>query len=570
MKVLLLDPTDVPFAGPWGEARWDFVVDLGWSGNRATYADWSGRLGCPVVPLDEFGREYDDYRNLGRLLDAFRGRLIDRLSLDWWDFIRPYLQQDDLRCALLLPRMVGSLPQGSEFYSTRRNALSQSLARITGKEVLHFADTSRWRDLRRRIRRLGQFPIAQVVEILFDKLDMGYRIRGRIARPRRGNGELILLPSAYGSVSRTLVSYARILPDLRFRLVYSRASGWLRTGAPNVDLAPLACYAEPFAETKGEVDSLLSAAGKLVSEINEGGSALAYVDPSRLLSNLNWLLVSGLRIRDAWRRVFDQEDVRAVLCADEANYVTRLPVLLGKLRGIPTVSCHHGALDGQFLLNELAARTFIARTEMERDFLVHYCGLPADRVALPPQPDAAVEPPRTTSRRGTHAVFFAEAWGNWGERPDRAYPDVVTRLCALARKHGRRVMVKLHPMENRRAVEALLRGTLTRDDYALVDIVGERLTSDLLDKVWFGIIIASTVALELAQEGIDCFACGWLENPYYPYAKHYVRFGIAQRLDRQEDIGSIPDILRRKERASVRTFRQREISAPFVRALLRV
>ena len=76
------------------------------------------------------------------------------------------------------------------------------------------------------------------------------------------------------------------------------------------------------------------------------------------------------------------------MCGDDSNIYTRLPVLLARQQGIPTLDFHHGALDGRFLMKELPSDLYLAKGEMERDYLVRLCRLPAERVIVagPPLP----------------------------------------------------------------------------------------------------------------------------------------------------------------------------------------
>ena len=71
----------------------------------------------------------------------------------------------------------------------------------------------------------------------------------------------------------------------------------------------------------------------------------------------------------------------AVMCGDDSNPSTRLPVMLGRQQSIPTLDFHHGAMDGRFILKQLSSDLYLAKGEMERDYLLKICGLPADRVS---------------------------------------------------------------------------------------------------------------------------------------------------------------------------------------------
>ena len=99
----------------------------------------------------------------------------------------------------------------------------------------------------------------------------------------------------------------------------------------------------------------------------------------------------GLALRDAWLRVFASESVTACLSADDSNPNTRIPLIIAKNRGIPTLACHHGALDFRMAIKVNHADTYLAKSEMELDYLKRICQLPA------------VE----NSRHGATAVEFA-------------------------------------------------------------------------------------------------------------------------------------------------------------------
>ncbi len=87
----------------------------------------------------------------------------------------------------------------------------------------------------------------------------------------------------------------------------------------------------------------------------------------------------GLEIRDAWRNVLNAEPVQAVLCADDSNPYTHIPLLLAKERGLRTISCHHGALDGRYMFKRCHADVILAKGRMEEDYLVRLCGVPGNR-----------------------------------------------------------------------------------------------------------------------------------------------------------------------------------------------
>ena len=81
------------------------------------------------------------------------------------------------------------------------------------------------------------------------------------------------------------------------------------------------------------------------------------------------------------------------LCADDSNPYTRIPLILASNRGIPTLVCHHGALDSKMAVKVAHADTYLAKGEMERDFLLRSCGVSA-RQSDAGRPGTAVRPDR--------------------------------------------------------------------------------------------------------------------------------------------------------------------------------
>src|SRR5207302_505381 len=71
------------------------------------------------------------------------------------------------------------------------------------------------------------------------------RLRRRFARRIVDSGHpVVLVPSAYGNVSKTGVQYARTFPDLRFLLVCARSSAVLESLPPNVSQIGLNSFFE--------------------------------------------------------------------------------------------------------------------------------------------------------------------------------------------------------------------------------------------------------------------------------------------------------------------------------------
>src|SRR4029077_7631778 len=97
---------------------------------------------------------------------------------------------------------------------------------------------------------------------------------------------------------------------------------------------------------------------------------------------LPWLR-HGLEVRDAWRNVLDSEPVEAVLCADDSNPYTRIPLLLAQARGLGNIACHHGALDGRYIFKRAHADAIWVKGRMEEDYLVRKCGVSRERRHIP-------------------------------------------------------------------------------------------------------------------------------------------------------------------------------------------
>jgi hypothetical protein len=242
--------------------------------------------------------------------------------------------------------------------------------------------------------------------------------------------------------------------------------------------------------------------------------------------------------------VIDREPVQAVLCGDDSNLYTRLPVLLAARRGIPTADFHHGAFDGRYLLKALPCDIYLAKNEMERDYLTRVCGLSDGKVMIgaPAPIPAWNESPR---RDETAAVFFSEPYESSGARGEEVYAEVLPPLCRVARACDRRVIVKLHPFESRRQRSRMLDQILPADDRRLVTVIDGPLGSEILSQTWFGLTCESTVAIDCLQAGICCFLCGWLQLSPFEYVRQYARFGVGELLQCAEQILEIPERLER-------------------------
>src|SRR4029077_549128 len=154
---------------------------------------------------------------------------------------------------------------------------------------------------------------------------------------------------------------------------------------------------------------------------------------------LPWLR-HGLEVRDAWRNVLDSEPVEAVLCADDSNPYTRIPLLLAQARGLPNVACHHGALDGRYIFKRTYGDVIWAKGKMEEDYLVRRCGVPPERVEVAAPALAADWRQREPSKRDTfrpYILFISEAVEVSGGRSEEFYRDLLPPLADLALATGR-------------------------------------------------------------------------------------------------------------------------------------
>ena len=538
MKTLLVHPEDSPCAGPWTGEKWDLIVDLGKS-SAFTRASWQERLDSPILQLDSLRRGIQDFASIRKLLHAGRNQLVDELGLDWWDLtsVSIYSALDE---AVLLGRLAEELDAAAELYATRPGWPASGVALLLKRPLRTFPGTPRSSHFRHYGELLRRFSFDQLAQIFLDKYDLRYRWRAKFAAKRRGRqGPFVLLPSAYTNVSRMAVAYASMLPEQSFLLVATRRSGTHFDTSPNVTCASLAAYAggpEPEAE-------YLAILGKWKNL----KQSLALSPEMDLLSRAGMLekfpshFRDGLAVRNAWRKVLSQERVLTVMCGDDSNPYTRLPVLLARQQGIPTLDFHHGALDGRFLLKELSSDLYLAKGEMERDYLLRICGLPAERVIVAgPARPRAIPTHERGKDEGSLILFFSEPYESGGWRTEEIYRELLPPLARLAREFGRRLVVKLHPFESRPERMALTAKVLPPKDAMLVDIVEGPFATQFVSKAWFAVTVESTTVIDCSLLGVPCFLCEWLYPSPYGYARQYASFGVGRILNSPGSSRSYP------------------------------
>jgi hypothetical protein len=221
MRVLLLHPEDSPRRGPWSRQRWDLIVDLGRS-SPFSEQQWSKQYGCPVLRAELFRYGVADAKLVRGSLAIARGRLIDEEGIDWWDVATLQIIPQALD-VFVLRRVAAEIGTAGEMWATRAGWRTSLIAAICRCSVRSFGGGRLARAAVGAAHYAGlvrRFPAGQIKEIFLDKYDAGYRWRSRFAAEARRRGEpVVLLPSAYGNVSRTAADYARMLPRQAFLLV---------------------------------------------------------------------------------------------------------------------------------------------------------------------------------------------------------------------------------------------------------------------------------------------------------------------------------------------------------------
>jgi hypothetical protein len=545
MRVLLIDPHDTADTGTWTGQRWDRIVDLG-MGGKNTYARWTGQFQCPVTTLDSLRTGFNDFRKIRDVLGAGCGRLFDEHGLDWWE-IMSILLHGELEALILLQRLVQTIGLGDDVYVSRPGLHASLLAcLLLNAKVFPLRRGAQKGGLGHYVRVSNKLSTSQLIDVFWDKYDSGYQFRGRLTRKRPPSTRpVVLLPSAYINVSRTGVAYANTFPDENFLLIATRRSGWLPDLPGNVSAAWLSSYASGR-RRKSENVVLGKQFESLLNELKGSIAEFRILDRLGYLDSFPRRFQNALDVRDAWCNVLDAEPARAVLCADDSNPYTRIPLLLARGRGLPNIACHHGALDGRYVFKRTHADVVWAKGKMEQDYLVRQCGVPQEKVeigapAMPASWNGTGQSDRQEFR--PYVLFISEASDVSGGRPEEFYRDVLPPLADLALASGRELIVKLHPAESQRQRADTVARILSTEQKSVTRIVTGPLTEDLLAKAWFGITVLSTVAIECAIRGIPCFLCKWLEFWPYGYVEQFIRFGAGIGLNDPGEIGKIPDYL---------------------------
>jgi hypothetical protein len=546
MRILLIHPLDTADRGTWASHPWDLIVDLGRDGT-STYDTWRKRFHCGVENLHALRDGFEDFYRIRELLGKGCGHLVDEHGLDWWEILS-ILMHEEVEALFLLQRLAPRFRAGDEVYVTRAGMHADFLQCLSGTTIKSFRPfLGLHKGPGHYLHVLAKLSGSQIVDVLGDKYDPGYQLRGRwTGRRAASTREVVLIPTAYVNVSRTGVAYAKTFPEENFLLVTTRRSGWVHNPPQNVQATWLAAYAS-VRDRRSENADMNRRLHVLLREF-------CPIPEIEILNRLGHFesfprrLRHGLEIRDAWRSVLDSEPVKGVLCADDSNPYTRIPLLLARERGLVNIACHHGALDARYVFKHSYGSVIWAKGKMEQDYLVRRCKVPAGRVEIcaPALEGIVTARERPNDRESRpYVLFISEMYEVNGGRGEGFYRDILLPLVAMVRAEGRQLMVKLHPAESKRERTQMLTRLLSAERRKAVQVVSGPLTEALLEKTWCGVTILSTVATECAIRGIPCFLCTWLESHPYEYVQQYLRFGAGVGLNGPSDIARIPEYLRR-------------------------
>lgn len=534
---LLIVHADDDLSAFCGVGSWDRVIDLGFAGPGA-YQRLSREFGCPVEPAGKLNHR--QFRDLRQALGGAVGLLVDDYGLDWWDLISLEFHRQFEEIARIR-EVAAEIDAHDEVCITRAGFHSKALSSLLNRPMRCLSNGPGGIGRLRHYRAmLWKFSLAQLLQIVSDKYDTGYQLRRLITkRGRISNQPVVLLPSAYVNVTRTELHYAEMLPDARFLLVTTRMSGEVASLPANVSSAKLESYARRD-QTRREYDRLLACWEQLTPRLM-ADPILSVALRSGALDSFPKLLCDGLMIRDAWAQVFEREPIRAVLCADEANLATRIPLLIARNRGLPAISCHHGALDGRYHFRQRPDGVFLVKGRMERDYL-RRSGLSDS--ALETGAPACAAWAAESFARGSCIVFFSDAYEVSGARGPEFYRELLPRLVKLANSTERQLVIKLHPAESLQERKRLARKLLPDSEFEKILFISGPLTDDLLQNTAAAITVVSTTAVECAVRGVPAFICAWLDYSNYGYAEQFIKFGAAIGLNSVEDIARIPAMVR--------------------------
>jgi hypothetical protein len=261
------------------------------------------------------------------------------------------------------------------------------------------------------------------------------------------------------------------------------------------------------------------------------------------LGRIPKLLPWAIALRDAWRQLFESENVTACLSADDSNPPSSIPLLMAKKRGLPALACHHGALDYMMAMKVNHADAYLVKSEMERDYLRRVCLLaPEQTVFAAPASSKPLRPGGADRRSAPWLVFFTEPYESSGWRNDEVYRDLLPRLDSLAQTCGVKLVFKLHPFESVIGHRKMLRRLLPERERQ-IDVLAGTPSDELWNNTRLALTVQSSTALECAALGIPVFLCAWLRDPCAGYVQQYSRFGVGHVLESSEQIADLPTLI---------------------------
>ncbi|HEY7098195.1 MAG TPA: hypothetical protein VH437_15820 [Terriglobales bacterium] len=539
MRALLVHPEDDVEAFAESQA-WDLVIDLA-RAPASTYEMWSRRARCRVISLFDLADQSRDLLRVREFLQYGMNQMRDNQGLDWWDILSVSLVPDLLRL-LQAQRLATELGAGCELHATRPDWLCSAIAAALGArlEIDEKCSRTGLRLVRHYYNAMQKLNSAQFLQVLQDKFDPQHKAR-RHLRPRSKTVEhsVVLLPSAYINVSRTAVEYARVLPSVKFLLVCARQSARLHPLPANVFLEFLDPYFVGWdeQELRHLRGSWIATKAKLVD-----APVWRLAHSAGMLNSMPSSLEWGIAIRNAWNEVFESRDVTACLSPDDSNPYTRIALIISKQRGRPALACHHGALDYMMAIKRHHEDVYLAKSEMERDYLERICNVTPEKIVVGNATDSG-GPTRGDDSDKSWVVFFSEPYSAWGWRTEEVYREILPPMATLAETLDLKLVIKIHPFESVKYHRRLLLRYLGSRLASTIEVLEGTFSSLSWSKVKMAMTVQSTVGLECARRGIPVFFCQWLQDAHSGYLSQFARFNIGYLLKSVDGFAQIPQLL---------------------------
>jgi hypothetical protein len=209
--------------------------------------------------------------------------------------------------------------------------------------------------------------------------------------------------------------------------------------------------------------------------------------------------------------------------------------------GLNSAYCSHGALDGGLLFKQAYASVHLVKGEMERDYVARSGSVAPEKiiVAAPVTPVSGA----ATPRRPRNLVFFSQPYELDGGRTCEIYREIIPRLCSVARRTCRQVLIKLHPFELLKDRRRILKGFLSSADFDRVRLVANVPAHVVINEAWCGVGLDSSVAVECALKAIPFLLCEWLDFGGAGYLQQFARFGAGIKMHSPDELNSIPEMV---------------------------